>query len=86
MTEPWSPETGLQKMLPDIIPPFLRIGKKLINIFHLNTVIMIIDKEVSEFKACGFTEVYLTNFDAPFVAEAHVKVAMKLKKNRYSHQ
>ena len=36
-------------------------------------------KDVSEFKACGFTEKYLTNFDAPFVAEAHVKVAMKLE-------
>ncbi|MCA1757849.1 MAG: flavin reductase [Bacteroidales bacterium] len=37
------------------------------------------EQEVSEFKACGFTEKYLTNFDAPFVAEAHVKVAMKLE-------
>lgn len=37
------------------------------------------EKEISEFKACGFTEVYLTNFNAPFVAEAHVKVAMKLE-------
>ncbi len=37
------------------------------------------EKELSEFKACGLTEVYQENFDAPFVAEAHVKVAMKLE-------
>ena len=37
------------------------------------------DKEVSEFDACGFTEFYHTNFDPPFVAEAPVKVAMKLE-------
>lgn len=37
------------------------------------------DKEVSEFAACGFTEVYQANVEAPFVAEAHVKVAMKLE-------
>ena len=37
------------------------------------------DKEVSEFEACGFTEQYLLNFNAPFVTEAHIKVAMKLE-------
>ncbi len=37
------------------------------------------DKEVSEFEACGFTEVYHINIKAPFVAEAHVKVAMTLE-------
>lgn len=37
------------------------------------------EKEVSEFNSCGFTEEYVTNFDAQFVAEAHVKVAMKLE-------
>ena len=37
------------------------------------------DKEISEFDACGFTESYHTNFDPPFVAEAPVKVAMKLE-------
>ena len=37
------------------------------------------EKEVSEFEACRFTEVSQANFDAPFVAEAHVKVAMKLE-------
>lgn len=37
------------------------------------------DKAVSEFDACGFTETYQPNFDAPFVAEAPIKVAMKLE-------
>lgn len=37
------------------------------------------DKEVSEFEACGFTEQYLANFNAPFVTEAHIKVAMKME-------
>ncbi len=37
------------------------------------------DSAVSEFDACGFTEIYHPNFDAPFVAEAPVKVAMKLE-------
>lgn len=36
-------------------------------------------KEVSEFDACGFTEYYHFGFDAPFVVEAPVKVAMKLE-------
>lgn len=36
-------------------------------------------KEVSEFDACGFTEHYHPHFDAPFVAEAPVKVAMHLE-------
>lgn len=35
------------------------------------------DKGISEFEACGFTEQYHKDFDAPFVAEALVKVAMK---------
>lgn len=37
------------------------------------------DKEVSEFDVCGFTEYYHPNFDAPFVAEAPVKLAMHLE-------
>lgn len=37
------------------------------------------DKEVSEFEACGFTEKYFENFNAPFVTEAHIWVAMKLE-------
>jgi flavin reductase (DIM6/NTAB) family NADH-FMN oxidoreductase RutF len=37
------------------------------------------DKEVSEFEACGFTAEYHAHVKAPFVAEAHVKVAMKLE-------
>lgn len=36
------------------------------------------DATVSEFDACGFTECYLPACDAPFVAEAPIKVAMKL--------
>jgi flavin reductase (DIM6/NTAB) family NADH-FMN oxidoreductase RutF len=37
------------------------------------------DAMVSEFDACGFTEYYLPVCDAPFVAEAPIKVAMKLE-------
>lgn len=37
------------------------------------------DQEVSEFEACGFAEYYHPHFNAPFVAEAPVKVAMKLE-------
>jgi flavin reductase (DIM6/NTAB) family NADH-FMN oxidoreductase RutF len=37
------------------------------------------DKGVSEFDACGFTEYNHVDIDAPFVAEAPVKVAMKLE-------
>ena len=37
------------------------------------------DKGVSEFDACGFTEYNQVDIDAPFVAEAPVKVAMKLE-------
>lgn len=37
------------------------------------------EKVVSEFEACGFTEYYHTNFEAPFIAEAPIKVAMKLE-------
>ncbi|WP_018342674.1 flavin reductase family protein [Cytophaga aurantiaca] len=36
-------------------------------------------KEISEFDACGFTEVYNAAVDVPFVAEAHIKVLMKLQ-------
>lgn len=36
-------------------------------------------KDVSEFLACGFTEEYKDGCPAPFVAEAHVKIAMKLQ-------
>jgi flavin reductase (DIM6/NTAB) family NADH-FMN oxidoreductase RutF len=37
------------------------------------------DRPVSEFDACGFTELYHADFDAPFVAEAHVKVGLKFQ-------
>ncbi|WP_341904176.1 flavin reductase [Fluviicola taffensis] len=37
------------------------------------------DQSVSEFEACGFTALYQADFHAPFVAEAPVKVAMKLE-------
>lgn len=37
------------------------------------------DQEVSEFEACGFDEYHHPDFDAPFVAKAPVKVAMKLE-------
>lgn len=37
------------------------------------------DRSVSEFDTCGFTEFYQSDFHAPFVAEAPVKVAMKLE-------
>lgn len=37
------------------------------------------DASVSEFEAVGLTESYLSDFDAPFVAEAPIKVAMKLE-------
>jgi flavin reductase (DIM6/NTAB) family NADH-FMN oxidoreductase RutF len=37
------------------------------------------DQSLSEFEACGFEECFIANFDAPFIAEAHVKVAMKLE-------
>ena len=33
---------------------------------------------ISEFKACGFTEYNIDNFDAPFVLESHIKIGMKL--------
>ncbi len=36
-------------------------------------------REVSEFEACGFTEAYNSNFHAPFIAEAPIKVAMKFE-------
>jgi flavin reductase (DIM6/NTAB) family NADH-FMN oxidoreductase RutF len=36
-------------------------------------------KGISEFDACGFTEHNHVDIDAPFVAEAPVKVAMKLE-------
>lgn len=37
------------------------------------------DATISEFDACGFTECNLPGCDAPFVAEAPIKVAMKLE-------
>lgn len=37
------------------------------------------EKEYSEFKAAGFIEEYQDNFNAPFVKEAFVKIAMKLE-------
>ncbi len=37
------------------------------------------DTAVSEFEACGFSEMYHTDFFAPFVAEAPIKVAMNLE-------
>ena len=37
------------------------------------------DQSVSEFEACGFTAFHQSDFHAPFVAEAPVKVAMKLE-------
>jgi flavin reductase (DIM6/NTAB) family NADH-FMN oxidoreductase RutF len=35
-------------------------------------------KEVSEFKACNLTEEYLNQFQAPFVKESKLKIALKL--------
>jgi flavin reductase (DIM6/NTAB) family NADH-FMN oxidoreductase RutF len=39
------------------------------------------DKKVSEFEACGFTELYPSDVDVdvPYVAEAHVKIRIKLQ-------
>ncbi len=37
------------------------------------------DNDVSEFNACGFSEYYHPNFDAPFVKEAAVKIGMRLQ-------
>jgi flavin reductase (DIM6/NTAB) family NADH-FMN oxidoreductase RutF len=34
---------------------------------------------VSEFEECGLTEFFLPDFDAPFVAESSVKIALELK-------
>ena len=39
------------------------------------------DSEVSEFDACGFTEEYLSDFEAPYVKESKVKMGMKLIQN-----
>ncbi len=36
-------------------------------------------KDISEFDACGFSEVYRGIVDVPFVKEAHIKVLMKLE-------
>ncbi len=36
-------------------------------------------KEVSEFEACGFTELYHRDIAVPFVAEAHIRILMKLQ-------
>ncbi len=35
-------------------------------------------RSVSEFEACGFTEQWLDDFPAPFVAESRLKIGMKL--------
>ncbi len=35
-------------------------------------------REQSEFKACGFGESYVADFPAPFVAEAQIKIGMRL--------
>jgi flavin reductase (DIM6/NTAB) family NADH-FMN oxidoreductase RutF len=37
------------------------------------------ETHISEFDACGFTELYQPDFSAPFVAEAHVKVGLRLQ-------
>lgn len=37
------------------------------------------DEGISEFEKTGFTPIYHPDFDAPFVAEASVKIAMKLE-------
>lgn len=37
------------------------------------------DSNVSEFEKVGFTEAYLSGFNAPFVKEAVVKIGMKLE-------
>lgn len=36
------------------------------------------DKEVSEFKRCGFTEEYISDFEAPFIKESSIKIGLKL--------
>lgn len=36
-------------------------------------------KETSEFDACNLTTEYLENFDAPFVKESQIKMALKLE-------
>ena len=38
------------------------------------------EKDVSEFAACGFTEEYVSEFSAPFVAESEIKVSMRFTK------
>ena len=35
------------------------------------------DRETSEFAACGLTEEYLENFDAPFVRESQIKLGLR---------
>lgn len=37
------------------------------------------DPNISEFETCGFTEEYLNEFHAPYVAEAPIKIAMKFQ-------
>jgi flavin reductase (DIM6/NTAB) family NADH-FMN oxidoreductase RutF len=39
------------------------------------------DKGISEFEKVGFTPVYHSGFDAPFVGEAVVKIAMKFEES-----
>lgn len=37
------------------------------------------DASISEFEACGFSPQFLHDFEAPFVAESPIKIAMKLE-------
>ena len=38
------------------------------------------EKDVSEFAACGFTEEYVSEFSAPFVAGSEIKASMRFTK------
>lgn len=38
-----------------------------------------LDRAISEFDRCGFTEEYINDFKAPFVKESLVKIGMQLK-------
>lgn len=37
------------------------------------------ERTISEFERCGFTEEYITNFEAPFVKESAIKIGMQFK-------
>lgn len=39
------------------------------------------NKEVSEFKTCGFSPEYFENFSAPFLAESNVKIGLKYRES-----